>query len=113
MSPAIEDRDRVLIAPADPGTLPLGAIAKVVAPDGSFRLHRLIQRTRLADRKWKVRLAGDNAAVSDPWVGGDAIVGVAVAVERDGVVRRLDTLGARSRGALKAWRQRRRFRDRP
>jgi hypothetical protein len=108
MSPVIEDGDRVLIVPVDAKRLHPGVIVKCVTSDG-FRLHRLIQRARLADKGWNIRLAGDNADEPDPWLGEDAVVGVAVAVERDGVVRRFDTPGARWKGALTAWRRRRRL----
>jgi Peptidase S24-like len=106
MVPVVHDGDRVLIAPATPDRLRPGDVVKFTL-DGEFRLHRLVRRVSVASAGQRFELQGDNAASPDPLVAAAAIVGIAVAVERAGRVRRLDTPWARARGWLRAWRQRR------
>jgi len=109
MTPAVRDGDRVLIGPASADRLRIGDIVKVRG-GGGFTLHRLVRRWRGADGGWRLELQGDNVAVPDAPVDAAALVGVALAVERDGRWRRLDTRRARLCGWLKAMKLRaRRF----
>ena len=105
MLPAIRDGDRVLIAPVAPARLRRGDIVKFTL-DGEFRLHRLVRRVRKPSGEWRFELQGDNAVAPDRVVTADAIIGIAVAVERAGRVRRLDTPWARARGRLLVMRRR-------
>jgi hypothetical protein len=107
MWPVIGDGDRLLIAPAMPDELRIGDVVQYVVPDGT-RVHRLIHRWPTADGNWWLALAGDNDDAPPDVVPAAALIGRAVAVERGGRVRRLDSLGARVRGWLSVARRRRR-----
>ena len=96
MVPAIRDGDRVLIAPVKVSALRLGDVVKFRL-NGGFRLHRLVCRGHSREGDW-FEFQGDTLTAPDARVGPDAIVGVAVAVERNGRVQRLDSLPARLRG---------------
>lgn len=99
MAPTICDGDRVMMAPADPGRLRTGDIVKFEAPDG-FRMHRVIWKSRRGDGTSVLGFQGDNSPAPDPPVDPSRIVGVAVAVERNGQIERLDTWPVRFRGRL-------------
>lgn len=99
MSPVIADGDRVLIGPISPELLRIGDIVKF-SLDGEFRLHRLIRRRLGSDGSVTLELHGDNAASPDPPVEPLQVIGVALAVERGGRLRRLDTPWARAHGRL-------------
>lgn len=104
MAPAVEDGDRVLVVPVDPRRLRVGEIVKFDAPEG-LRMHRLIRRFRRRDGTLEFGFRGDNSATPDRPVDSTRIVGVAVAVERHGRVRRLDTWRVRLGGRLRVLRR--------
>jgi signal peptidase I len=94
MAPAIHDGDRVLVAPVTASALRLGDVVKFWL-GGGFCLHRLVRRGGAP--AW-FEFQGDRLRRRDPRVGPEAIIGVAVAVEHDGRVWRLDSRLARLRG---------------
>src|SRR5262249_59456693 len=100
MAPTIEDGDRVLVAPAPPESLRPGHIVKFRA-EGAFVMHRLVRRARDDDGTRTFVFRGDNAPAHDPPVAATAIIGLAIAVERHGVQRRLDSRFELWRGRLK------------
>ena len=95
MVPAIRAGDRVLIAPVKASALRIGDVVKFWL-EGEFRLHRLVRRGGRGPAWFEFQ--GDTLTAPDARVGPDAIIGVAVAVERNGRVQRLDSLPARLRG---------------
>ena len=100
MAPTIDDGDRVLVAPAAPESLKPGDIVKFRA-QGVFVMHRLVRLDRGEDGARAFVFRGDNAPANDQPVTAAAIIGRAVAVERHGVQRRLDTRFELWRGRLK------------
>ena len=80
MSPFIHDGDVLVIAPSKGRQPRLGDVVAFTLP-GSDRLaiHRIVARHKDG---WLVR--GDNSSQADGVVGGDAILGVVIRVERDG-----------------------------
>src|SRR5207245_3122608 len=100
MAPTIDDGDRVLVAPAAPESLRPGDIVKFRA-QGAFVMHRLVRFDRSEDGARTFVFRGDNAPTTDPPVTAAAIIGRAVAVERHGVQRRLDSRFELWRGRLK------------
>jgi len=90
MAPTIDDGDRVLVAPAAPESLRPGDVVKFRA-QGGFVMHRLVRFDRGEDGARTFVFRGDNAPTTDPPVTAAAIIGRAVAVERHGVQRRLDS----------------------
>lgn len=95
MVPVIRDGERVLIGPARASALRIGDVVKFWL-EGEFRLHRLVRRGGRGPDWFEFQ--GDTLRERDARVGPEAIIGVAVAVEREGQVRRLDSRGARLRG---------------
>ena len=93
MAPTIRDGDRVLIAPVTATSLRLGDVVKFWL-EGELRLHRLIRRGSSPDGAW-LEFQGDRLTQPDPHVRPTAVIGIARAVERDGRLRRLDSLPAR------------------
>lgn len=93
MAPTIRDGDRVLIAPVPATSLRLGDVVKFWL-EGELRLHRLIRRGSSPDGAW-LEFHGDRLTEPDPRVRPAAVIGIARAVERDGHLRRLDSLPAR------------------
>ena len=79
MAPAINDGDRVLVAPAAPESLRPGEIVKFRV-EGAFVMHRLVRRGRRKDGARTFVFRGDNAPAEDPPVTAEAIIGRAVAV---------------------------------
>jgi DNA-binding beta-propeller fold protein YncE len=104
MAPAIHDGDRVLVAPASPESLRSGEIVKFRI-EGAFVMHRLVRRSRRQDGALTFVFRGDNAPHDDPPVTAEAIIGRAVAVERDGHRRRLDSGFELWRGRLRIFRR--------
>src|SRR5881628_3727236 len=100
MAPTIEDGDRVLVAPAAPESLRPGDIVKFRV-EGTFVMHRLVRCHRDADGTRTFVFRGDNAPANDPPVTATAVIGRAIAVERHGVQRRLDSRFELWRGRLK------------
>src|SRR2546427_10602595 len=100
MAPTIDDGDRVLVAPAAPESRKPGDIVKLRV-DGAFVMHRLVRCDRGEDGVRTFVFRGDNAPADDPPVTALAIIGRAVAVERDGRQRRLDSRFELWRGRLK------------
>src|SRR5262249_34949843 len=100
MAPTIEDGDRVLVAPAPPESLRPGHIVKFRA-EGAFLMHRRVWCTRDDDGTRTFVLRGDYAPAPDPPVATTAIIGLAIAVERHGVQRRLDSRFELWKGRLK------------
>src|SRR3989449_4742575 len=100
MAPTIDDGDRVLVAPAAPESLKPGDIVKFRA-QGAFVMHRLVRFDRGEDGARTFVFRGDNAPANDQPVTAAAIIGRAVAVERHGVQRRLDSRFELWRGRLK------------
>src|SRR5262249_3383693 len=100
MAPTIEDGDRVLVAPAPPESLRPGHIVKFRA-EGDLVTHRPVPGPRDDDGTRTFVCRGDNAPTTDPPVTAAAIIGRAVAVERHGVQRRLDSRFELWRGRLK------------
>jgi phage repressor protein C with HTH and peptisase S24 domain len=82
MRPVIEDGDRVLVAPVEAARLRPGDIVKFQFGD-ELRMHRLVER-----REGRLIFRGD-AADGEETVSASAVIGLAVAVERRGRVRRL------------------------
>src|SRR3989475_4672549 len=100
MAPTIDVGDRVLVAPAAPESLKPGDIVKFRA-QGAFVMHRLVRFDRGEDGARAFVFRGDNAPANDQPVTAAAIIGRAVAVERHGVQRRLDSRFELWRGRLK------------
>ena len=103
MRPAIADGDRVLIAPARPERLRVGDIVKFRIGD-ELRMHRLVRRSP-PDGPGEFVFRGDSGDSEDT-VRRNDIIGLAVAVERNGRLRRLDSTLARGLGWVRAWRSR-------
>jgi signal peptidase I len=82
MRPVIEDGDRVLVAPLEPARLRSGDIVKFRFGD-ELRMHRLLAR-----RGERLVFRGD-ATAEEEVVDAEAIIGLAVAVQRDGRIRKL------------------------
>lgn len=97
MCPTIGDGDRVLVAPVNPTRLRIGSIVKFRSA-GELRLHRLIARRRHAD---ELVFRGD-AADAEEVVSAADIIGMAVAVERQGRTVSLDSTWARLMGRWRA-----------
>jgi Peptidase S24-like len=93
MVPTIRDGDRVLIAPVPATSLRLGDVVKFWL-EGELRLHRLIRRGSSPDGPW-LEFHGDRLTEPDSRVRPAAVIGIARAVEREGHLRRLDSLPAR------------------
>jgi len=104
MAPTIEDGDRVLVAPAPPESLRPGHIVKFRL-EGAFVMHRLVRCTRDADGTRTFVFRGDNAPAHDPPVVATAIIGRAIAVERHGVQRSLDSRFELWKGRLKIFKR--------
>src|SRR5262249_40928438 len=83
-----------------PESLRPGHIVKFRA-QGVFVMHRLVRFDRGEDGARTFVFRGDNAPTTDPPVTAAAIIGRAVAVERHGVQRRLDSRFELWRGRLK------------
>ena len=88
-------RDPVTIVPVG-GALKKGDVALFTLGDGRYVVHRI----------WKlrggfVRTLGDNCACPEPWFPREQVLGVAIAVERDG--RRIDLKSGRSRLWGRLW----------
>ena len=101
MRPAIADGDRVLIAPVDPDRMRVGDIVKFRVGN-ELRMHRLVRRSP-PDGPGEFVFRGD-CGDSEDTVRPDDIIGRAVAVERNGRLRRLDSTLAHGRARLRAWR---------
>jgi hypothetical protein len=78
MWPFIRDGDVVEIAPPPPG-LTLGAVVLAQLPDERYSLHRLVARSGAA---WVLR--GDNNGAPDGVAPRERVMGVVMAVERNG-----------------------------
>ena len=100
MEPAIRDGDRVLIAPVEPDRLRVGDVVKYRAGD-ELRMHRLVKTHSYAGDHLFV-LRGDRGTSEDT-VPAAAVIGRALAVERSGRVRRLDSATDRWRIRLRGW----------
>ncbi len=93
MTPAISDRDRILVAPLARSGPRLGEIVEYDNGDG-VKVHRIVARRR--DRSGFVVLVhGDNTDEQPEPVRVSRLVGRVVAVEKNGVIQRLDTWRAR------------------
>ena len=101
MSPAIADGDRVLIAPVHPDRMRVGDIVKFRVGN-ELRMHRLVRRSPPAGPVEFI-FRGDSGDSEDA-VRRDDIIGLAVAVERNGRLRRLDSILAHCGARLRAWR---------
>jgi hypothetical protein len=100
MSPTILPGERVLIAPADPGTLRIGDIVKFRL-DGHLILHRLVARRRRPDGALQFVFRGDNTSEAESQVTGSDVIGQAVVVERRERLITLCSPLARLRGRLR------------
>lgn len=101
MRPVIDDGDRVLVQSVDPRRLRVGDIV-TFSDGGALRMHRIVRRVRaVGGTRFVTR--GDNAPAADLPVDVARLIGIAVAVERDGAIVRLDTLRARLAWRLRAF----------
>ncbi len=91
MAPFIWDGDLVLVRPAGHSGILVGDVICYEAPPGRLVLHRVIKR----DQERFVT-KGDALEFTD-LIGPGQVLGKAVAVERHGRVRRLDTARWRNR----------------
>jgi hypothetical protein len=94
MLPFLRDGDVLLVRPAARSEPQVGDVLCYEPPAGGLRLHRVIAREK---RGFVTR--GDALAFVER-VPDAAVLGVAVAVQRRGRLRRLDTAGARWRGRI-------------
>ena len=100
MEPAIRDGDRVLIAPVEPDRLRVGDVVKYRVGD-ELRMHRLVKHiSHAGDHLFVFR--GDRGTSEDTVPAG-AVIGLALAVERNGDVLRLDSPTDHWRIRLRGW----------
>lgn len=105
MQPAIGDGDRVLVAPVAPAAARVGDVLQYATADG-LRIHRLLGRRRSPTGAPGFLLAGDNSDDPPDLVDSASVLGRVVAVERAGVVRRLDSWPARGAALVRVTRRR-------
>lgn len=104
MKPSILDGDRVLIGPLV-GSPRLGDVVSFDTPGGAMNVHRVLS-TRVRDGRPEVVVAGDNGTGGSKVVTVDRILGCVVALERQGRIRRLNTVMGRLSATVTAARQR-------
>jgi hypothetical protein len=100
MHPCLRDGDRVRVVAAATSDVRVGDIVVRVLTTGPV-VHRFVGwwRTR---HGWRMLTKGDGAPLFDPPLAPAELVGRAVALLRDGQVRRLDGSGMRLRGRGRA-----------
>ena len=91
MRPAIDDGDRVLVAPVDPADVRPGDIVKFRF-EGGFLLHRCVRKNP-APSGDLFAFRGDNSTETETGIGVRDIIGRAIAVERGGLVTPLRGTG--------------------
>jgi hypothetical protein len=101
MNPVLRDGDVIEVHPVGPGDLRRGGVYLFQRPD-RLTLHRLIARNARGDAGF----VADAAVDGIEWISTEAILGVAVALHRNGRTRRLNT-------AFRRWAGRCRYMLRP
>lgn len=97
MEPMIRyQKDPVTIKPVDRDLIP-GDVVLFRRPDGAFVVHRVF---RVLNNGREVQTWGDNCKDSDPVMPAGAVLGIAVAYERDGKRYVLDTDEQRKKGLM-------------
>ena len=96
MWPLLRDGDRLVVAPA-PGHARVGEVVVYMSENNGVTAHRVLKRYP-SDAGVSYRVRGDAEGGEGEMVSASQVLGIAMAVERNGRRTRLHTLAARLGG---------------